>query len=424
MNAVIEKLRLDKHHRIEQFAVEMCVLWLIMFLILLRCGATLRARDKNILSSRAILSNYAITSLSDQTINVIDMYRNEESSRVFVLCRFKDPDNLPSMASDYQVYYSARAQHLGYTPDVCTVFMDSAHGYFGMYFRKSDGFKPQVVDLTVRVLTNVVPLGVNTRYHGDKSFSDYDQFRIYVNPGASGAKPVKFLEKEDFTFDDVYRVAISPDDEKDIKQKMQDDIRTMRNASNSMNEYFTRLDSMGIQVPGWPPLFMSDSFDKDAQTGSLVYDTDDVVTGGVQANWDTMTLAEGNYTELVGAKNPNKKIRKMRKARRDLDGNVITDGKDSYRLDGFEIPEHWYYKDTGSEFIVRNIANISASSPEGKITKAINDYTNAADKYYKAKVDYQFTLPIELLEAEADARNSDLLVSSNSKNSMIVWEQK
>ena len=171
-------------------------------------------------------------------------------------------------------------------------------------------------------------------------------------------------------------------DELNIRNTLDADLQKMQTDLDTISEYKTRLESLGIQVPDLPEMIAGDVI----KNNNGIWELQVSLNGGVMYEWQNHSLNNGGYIEGASADDIQSMI-------------------DSARYD-VAVPEfdtHWYYTD-GTEFI---LSQDGFSQTSTDIQNAITGYEGACNAYVADKTKYQCTDLISLLELEISYKKSN-----------------
>ena len=280
------------------------------------------------------------------------------------------------------------------------------------------GFDSQVMDMWLRIGDNIR----KTKYEEselhkiDKSFNEYDQTRILLNPGAKGVKYAPVLDNNSATIADIYKAIVATDQENAIKQSLQGKINDMQVEYNTVDEYRRRLQSLNVRVPKMPAMIEGDSFEvikneNDANTLDYNYTAGKVYPNGLMLDWRNLSLVDGGYFKAIDPSITNKEDYYLKL----VGGNV----EDEESEDVAQEEWQWAYTN-GSE-----ISDDSGIDRDRAALDAISTYENAVSKYQSLKREYQTTLQWQLLllEINSDNVNIDAQVNADNENNIVVWQQ-
>lgn len=412
-----DKFKLGPHHKMERFGVVTLVFFLCVAFVLGGSFYQFREQSKVNLDDQALYTTTFRTSLSQTQGEVVGVYGNKDNTKVYVLMKFSDSSSVTLNADNYKVFISAYQARLKREPKGVFQVLGST-GYIGVELISNGGFDSQVMDMWLRIGDNIR----KTKYEEselhkiDKSFNEYDQTRILLNPGAKGVKYAPVLDNNSATIADIYKAIVATDQENAIKQSLQGKINDMQVEYNTVDEYRRRLQSLNVRVPKMPAMIEGDSFEvikneNDANTLDYNYTAGKVYPNGLMLDWRNLSLVDGGYFKAIDPSITNKEDYYLKL----VGGNV----EDEESEDVAQEEWQWAYTN-GSE-----ISDDSGIDRDKAALDAISTYENAVSKYQSLKREYQTTLQWQLLllEINSDNVNIDAQVNADNENNIVVWQQ-
>lgn len=399
----------SRHKRMETFAVSFGILLFGILVVTVVSFGMFIQQQNNTLSSKAIYTTDFSTSKTNIPGTVVGVYASEDRTKSFILMKFDDVKSISTNANNYQVFMTGingqkRRETLKSSP-AGSVYVFGNSGYMGIYLVNNEGFPTQILDIVVRANAELVKKSDNAsnEYANDESFSNYDQFRIYANPGATDATVLKCLSNGDApAVKDLYNEAVVTNQEAAIRKDLYADLDDMITAQANIKEYTDRLTTQdGVQVPTQPDVINGDSVAK-LKDGTYAYDFKSVVPGGYNFDWQNRYVADGylkGIYEQLGdpTMTSDALFAKMNKesqiANNTMDTNI-----------------NWKLKD-GT--LVKDLNSGSNNGRYQQINADCEGLVTAWRNYYTAKDKFQRTDLGRLLDLEA---TTDLVVSSSSIN--------
>lgn len=461
--SIREKLRLDKHHKIERFGVTMSVLF-VSLLCLTIAVCVKRYNDNKVqLGDTPIYTTSFEMSLTHNEGSVIDIYRNKAGTKTAILLKFDDMSSMKTDASNYQIWVTG---YDSYYNDKVTggVYVYGRSGYMALCFYSPAGFSNQICDIILRSNENIAQSQVSSSTpKDDSSFTDYDQARIYANLGANKMTEGLFLDTEDGSLLDskrMYDEVVLLPQINSTKEELNQTLSNMEISLRQMDEYEADLKRMGMIVPERDASFKNDTITaytgesvditsssnvivnenasdsdstastsdststetssqtdtatnsdagSDVNTDLLQLHTDYVFAGGFNFDWQSYDILSDKrlYTDICG-ETPLYQY---------LNGLETIIKSDTYEL---KLPSKWVRTD-GSEF---DSSNQFLQENDEDIKSDIELLTGAYNSYYTSKVNYQRKLLKKLLEYEYDESNFASNVSINaSEDCCQVWHK-
>lgn len=407
---LMEKLKLGPHYRMERFSLLFCVMVVGILVTTVSCFVAHVQTQNTTLGEQAIYSTEFETSKTGVSGKVIDVYSSEDKAKTLLLLKFDDTKVVSTNADNYQMFLTGASveqnkQTLDGVPSG-SIYMFGNTGYMGIYLVNKDGFGPQILDLVVRCnseLQTNASEDVDEEVE-DKSFVDYDQFRVYFNPGASKAKHLDCLDGSKApSIKDFYNEAVITPQEDEIHAQLETQVNNMRVSLNQIHEYEERLETEGITVPAEPSVIAGDKVITN-DDGSYTYKPATVLPGGYDLDWQHTSVVDGFIDDLIAkTDSPNMTVDQYfammtREANGDASGNKLDTNNIEWQLNDGTL-----------------ISSLSGgkSSRYTKYMEMCNDLTNAWRTYYNQKVDYQREMLGSLLDLEV---SKDSILTSSSVN--------
>lgn len=407
---LMEKLKLGPHYRMERFSLLFCVMVVGILVTTVSCFVAHVQTQNTTLGEQAIYSTEFETSKTGVSGKVIDVYSSEDKAKTLLLLKFDDTKVVSTNADNYQMFLTGASveqnkQTLDGIPSG-SIYMFGNTGYMGVYLVNKDGFGPQILDLVVRCnseLQTNASEDVDEEVE-DKSFVDYDQFRVYFNPGASKAKHLDCLDGSKApSIKDFYNEAVITPQEDEIHAQLETQVNNMRVSLNQIHEYEERLETEGITVPAEPSVIAGDKVITN-DDGLYTYKPATVLPGGYDLDWQHKSVTDGFIKGLIEkTDSPNMTVDQYfammtREANADASGNQLDTNDIEWQLNDGTL-----------------ISSLSGgkSSRYTKYMEMCNDLTNAWRTYYNQKVDYQREMLGSLLDLEV---SKDSILTSSSVN--------
>lgn len=410
---LMEKLKLGPHYRMERFSLLFCVMVVGIFITTGLCFAAHVQTQNTTLGEQAIYSTEFETSKTGVSGKVVDVYSSKDKTKTLLLLKFDDTKVVSTNADNYQMFLTGASveqnkQTLDGVPSG-SIYMFGNTGYMGVYLVNKDGFGPQILDLVVRCNSELQTKSsedaeATGKEVEDKSFADYDQFRVYFNPGAAKAKHLDCLDGTKApSITNFYNEAVITPQEDAIHKQLKTQVNDMRVSLNQIQEYEKRLETEGVTVPAEPSVIAGDKVITN-DDGSYTYKPSTVLPGGYDLDWQHKSVTEGFIKGLIKkTDSPNMTVDQYfammtREANADASGNQLDTNDIEWQLNDGTL-----------------ISSLSGgkSSRYTKYMDMCNDLTNAWRTYYNQKVDYQREMLGSLLDLEV---SKDGILTSSSVN--------
>lgn len=406
-------LHRGSHYKMERFAVMFSVLVVCIGVVGGLCFHRDFRNQDNSIQTKAKYNEEFTTSKTDIKGKVIDVYASKDKTKAFVLFQFEDVSEVSTDANQYRSFLTAASvrgnSHTIDGKPAGSIYVFGNSGYMGVYLVNDEGFKPQVLQLTVRSLKELKTNDAqpsqsqSEQAKTDPSFAENDQFDIYANPGADDATNIACLNSNQApTVTELFNQTVGKTMEKELKEKLVEDLKEMKASLTKVNEYSARLTQQdGVQLPEPPELVAGDSIKVD-NNGTKDNQKDDkfitkfgkIAAGGYDFDWQNGHVGDGWLDKLIaktGSPNmtPEQYFSMQVKARSGDDVNSAGNLTDI----------QWMMKD-GTPLEDLNTGN-SDTGRYTDINKDCQNLVNAWQDYIRAKVQYQTTDLEKLLALDA-----------------------
>ena len=428
--------KFGSHYAIERFGVLFLTLFFALSAVVGSIGIKKFKLDHQALSGNAIYTRSFSMSQSKTNGHVHGVYSNSDHSKVFVLLSFDDLSKLSVNASDYTIYLAGATQD-GYYDEIEShptgeFYMFGNTGYAGIYLQDVSGFPSQLLSLYLCSNVNLSGQRVESTNFLDK----FDHGVVYFNPGGAYATHVNFLEMDEWDFFDMVEEIVTRHQERQIRGALFDDLSLMSKKQILIKEYMARLQELNVAIPdvgeilddsvyglaadgstddrlhyiteyggGWindadPPQGFSDD------NVVLYFDSDVVVPGGIDFDWQTGSVLNGYLKSLTGSDNPEVWSEFLANLRSSVDTHAsdFLNQLEWVRNDGSAI-----------ELSEQNVIN----QVDKDIIATIRLFETALHDYYAAKMQYEMTDLVSLLQLELDARTMFTAYTVNTNENVI-----
>lgn len=445
-----------RRHGIEFFGIMLCVLLAVLAIDTVGIFAVSASADQDYLSSAPYYSSRFITSRSQLQGDIVGFYVNPERTRCGIMVNIEDIMNMSTNALDYEVYARgfnvSKGQYVSKTQNQVSggYYVFGNTGYAMIYLVNSAGFAPQASELIVRsnktlvegqVSSDDLSASMEALKQQNTTFAKFDQYRLVINPAASGAQEVDFLDSVDGTLDVMaaYRQCVLDQEEAKIRSKLYDNIGNMNMYMNQINEYADVLGRMSIRIPALSEAIVSDTFVScpDSESGQVcdmypeaalpretvnedgtvstasypVYKPGYVYNNGVNFDWQHRTLSDGTGTDyfenlLLSGQTKVQYLQALKEAKPDRKGSSLDITKFA-KLDG-----------------TRLTANMgqSAIDEERQTYEAVQAYIKAVTNYESEKYQYQTVNMPAYLNLQYNMERSAQTFTSNLVDGAVrMW---
>ena len=459
--SIRSKLKLDKHHKIEQFGIGFCA-FALAFAFIFGHSFKVHIDNKNItLTSQAKYTQEGQFSLSGDTMNVVEVYRNNDYTKAFVLLEVANHDmsHLSTQATDYQMLMTGYNGELtGGTP-TGTIYMFGSEGYIGLYLANPTGFDSQLYDVVLRNINSPWlasskpdPDTLNADDYPGVSYMYNNQFHFYANFAGTDGVVADFLNEDSFTLDEMYACVMSNADQSAIRDQLGQSLANLNQDMIAINAWAVELQNAGISVPALPACIAGDSMTTDAtqannpmyytsamdapvtsyaelgsvtlteeQTNSDLYlVTDYVFKGGVQFNYQSVGLYDSVSSIISGIPGQPTEF--------DLSGSYddwetyrqiattsmpSVEGMFTYYANGHVLTEADAYA---------NADDVEHGAARTPYQNAIAGFEAAVAQYIADKYDYQVNvLPSYIAEKQSTENRTQGFTIRSGEDTLIIY---
>jgi hypothetical protein len=255
----------------ERFSAMFLVLVLLMGLLVGTGFRDKRRANKIVLGAAAKYTSQTQFSLSGDLFEVIDVYRNSDYTKAFILLKTSSMNNLPLDATKYQMFMTSgdRSKPLTCNP-VGGIYIFGNTGYMGLSFIDKNGFDSNLYDIIVRNYDMIVQPDTEGAQRAwgnvDISFVHHNQLKITANLAGSRAKVVPFLDADSFTLSDVYMQLVGDSGMSNLRARTNATLLSMSKAMAEINNAADKLRDRNVVVPNLPHQIANDviTMDSDA----------------------------------------------------------------------------------------------------------------------------------------------------------------
>ncbi|MGW6600528.1 hypothetical protein [Streptomyces sp. NPDC055036] len=414
--AFSRKLKLDSHHAIERFGVFFGIFAATGAIVISGSGAAAFKAERDSLSQMALYTTEFRTSKTNLDGTVDGVYTNERGSKALVMMHFNTSAQISYNAADYSAFLLGSDTSLNSEPVSTRGIKGSFHvfgstGYVGVLLDAGgESFDRQVLNLTVRAnaeLTTPEPEQSESsdKLAGDETFSKYDQWRVFFNPGASGVKKIAAFDAPTFDPAQAYYEVVLKEKETEARNALDQKLVELRTNLTQIQSYtsdlqMTKVDGLFLRPPTVPVSIVSDKVTgisaAEAKDGAstLALQTKHAVPGGFDLNWRVGNVYDGYLEVLVPAGQTYAQFfAEKRDKSSDRTGQQISDMQ-WILSDGSSLTEDYQFSDV----TMRPLLNV------------MNNLSQAYQNYAKNKSEYQSDLTLDLLRLDINLRD----VQSNS----------
>ena len=319
-NTVKEKLHFGKHQTMQRFGIIMAAFAASGAMLFVATFASAYNNTAVLEADRSMYSTQFTFSKSEQSGEVYGVYGNSDRTRALLMLKVPERGTLSMNAENYEAYITgsnpnAKLTALKYNPQGA-VYMFGTTGYMGVLLSSTEPIPGQVVALTIRASSEIAQTGRTEGFATleDESFKEYDQARIFFNPGAEGVEVLDALNDRVPDVRRVFAQSVVKNEEEAIREDLDRDLLAMKTQMSAISDYTERLTSTSfeganVEVPATPEQIAGDKIEGEdpfidsagnfVEPGTLRLSTDTVVDGGVNFDWRNGSVEEGYLAELV-----------------------------------------------------------------------------------------------------------------------------
>lgn len=428
--ALSRRLRLDSHHEIERFGVVFTILACLGVIVFAVSGAAAFERSRNLLASKALYTADFTTSKTLLDGEVDGVYVNRARDVALVMMHFDPEARISHTATDYRAFLLGSDENLStdpvQTPEVHgSLYVFGSTGYLGVLLRSSKPFESQILNLTVRAnaelsFTDQQESGAGAdELAGDVTFRRFDQWRVFLNPGASDTTTISALDAEGFNPAKAFYQVITRNQEAHARGALDAKLLEMRADLSQISAYSddlatTRVGNLSLRPPTVPPIVARDevtgasSAESDTGRSSLRLVTRSVVPGGFDLDWRAGTVYDSYLDEVV----PDGQSYVTYLAAKQAEA---TDADTQSQITGID----WILSD-GTDLTGDYATSEVAMRP---LTSVMNSLSQAYQAYYTHKREYQEALTLDLLALDIDLRDVESNTTEHDGRGFLVVYQ-
>ncbi|MBB6121585.1 hypothetical protein [Nocardiopsis algeriensis] len=419
------KLKLGPHHAIERFGVVTGVIATTFAMLLVGTLVSATANNRARLDETALYTPSFTTSRTELSGSVDGVYTNGERTRALVLMRFDSSaaGSFSTDAANYQAFLTGSNEQLD-TQALATTITGSiivfgSTGYLGVVLDSDAPFEQQIASLTLRANSELVYKEGSGRelredLKDDGSFTEFDQWRLFINPGASGTEEAESLDSERIDPAALYYELVVAEQEQEIRESMDEQLMEMRAVLNRIDEYDgemsrVNVDGVFIEPPAVPvqvdgDTVTGDPADDEAES-TLSLESAWVDPRGYDFDWRSGSVEEG-YLDAIMPPGET---------------SYVTFLGDKARAEDEENPG---FAANDMEWLLTDGSNLKeygqTSQAMEPLVNIMNNTTQAYQDYYHIKTAYQVDSYSELLELEVMLRGVDSSGSVNADEEALL----
>lgn len=435
--SVARVLKLDSHHAIERFGIIFTTMCVMAVMLLVSSGVSAISNNRAALDSKVIYTSQFTTSRTQLEGSVPGVYVSPDRTRMLVMMHFRDSTKISTLADNYQAFMTGSSMNLQQEPlkgeMTGQIVVFGSTGFLGMVVDSDRPFEQQILSLTMRANSELVyskgDSRVRSDLRNDESFISNDQWRLYVNPGASGAQVAQSLSGRTLNPSAIFYELVTKPKEDEIRTQLDDTLGTMKASLSRIAEFEDALGRTpsvdgdflvnprvptpqqallpisGDQVTGEP----ASTVTGEESESTMELETDWVGTDGFMFDWRSGSIQEGYLDDLVpqGQRYGEWMAGKLAsgRAQGDSGSNRFQSSKIEWTMtDGSLLKDHETARTPGMTDVLTLRTNLA----------------NTYDEYWKQKKAYQVDLPVQLLNMELELRGLEQTVSINSTDKALL----
>lgn len=439
----------DKHHKMERFGVLFIVLFSLLAAFFVAGYRTKKVAEKFVVTDKALYTTQAKWSLTGQEINIKNIYRNTDSTRVLLVLSMNEESmkEFSTNANDYKVFIVSAEDTGKVTHDIhgtCYVFGDT--GRIGILFSDPKSFEKGLAHILLRNEAQISSKpNVFLEFDEAKtSFENFNQIEIMANLGGNEAIKAASLDDVEIDVTKMYLECVVPDKYDEVKTECAAKLDELNTKSSLMFEQKRRLSSYGFSVPfptcllgdkltgkaentvdnpyAFTASMLSDNTSKiDTDYNSISDDTSDVMQryvanndvrlktsfvfpGGVQFDYQKSTFDNLMINSVMVDTSSYENWRSLKKA-------------ESEEYVGYT----WFSKNV--QWFLNGTEYIAGDATYDKLGKTYDDtiteYTNCVNDVIDCKKEYQKETLYKLLDFEYFAKMISKVVSINDSDNFV-----
>lgn len=402
-----------QHYTIQRFGL---LIGFVSMILLLCVGSGVYFQykyDANRLTTVASYTKEFKMSRTESAGEVVNVFSNQNRTKAFVLLKFKDITQVSANANDYQMFLgvkkvSGNKSGWSYKP-AGSIYVFGTTGYVGIYLTNEVGFESQVLELTLRGNSEIVPVTAKVvEETGQESFAKYDQARFNINPGATSVQTLDALDGDEADVAKLFEeMVLKPQDEK-IRESLKTTLTEMKAKLSAIDEYTRRAKELSIDGRSLVVPSPTDDIKGDKVTAiedKLYLDTKYVYPKGYNFTWQDSQLGQYGLLVRKDGKSLFETVRTKRAEKQDINTNTnLSDIK-------------WKLND-GTDF------NALTSDGQGlsiikEAQSVVGNVQKAWSEYQKLKEAYQTSELPKLLDLELQLENVSQNYSVNTSESVL-----
>ena len=290
-----DNLKLGSHHKMERFTIMLGTALTFLLIFAAISFFSHRSGVVETTGAQALFTDEFTFSLSGQNVTVEGVYGDENNTDVMALIKMSDSSSMSANAENYEVFVTGVDDSISYEPDVSFSLFGST-GYGIVRLQHDEPMPAEILDITIRANSSLASNSVATldEEELDGSFQEFDQGRMYINPGATGVEPIEGLAVGEDDPVKLYTGLVADKLDAEIHDRLEDEIAKIENQINRGQEYTNRLTAAGYKVPPQPWFIEGDYVDEDG-----VYHIASHLSQAHEYDYQTKTIRDGYLNQVV-----------------------------------------------------------------------------------------------------------------------------
>lgn len=458
---VAGKLKLGPHHTIERFGVIFTAISAVFLILVGSTAFSAWNSNRADLSAAALYSEGFTTSLTQQSGEVEGVYVSEDGRRALLMMELSGGSGAEEQvwsanAENYQAFLGGMSPNQ--TPAALNSTIDGnivnfgSTGYMGVVLTADEPFpeNPQILSLTMRNNAELVAGQEPSPELSGTSFAEFDQWRLFFNPGATEATTISALNGSGIDAEAIYAEVLLVDDEAEIQADLDASLQAMESDLRLINEYENELERLvaeGQQVvlPELPTAIaeverlreegvtpadiisgepMRLENEEIVQPSTLSLNSDWVDPRGWDLSWQDTSVSQGFLGELVPSNetvfsymaNKASGIPTGDAADAKTEEDQFGERRNEYNpTDDFDADDIEWILTDGTDLADRN-TDSPALAP---LRDLMNSLSERYKSYYDNKVDYQVDHQGALLDLELQLTTVESSYSVNTNEDAL-----
>lgn len=404
--AIRDRFKLGPHHKMERFIATVGVTMTFLLLFTVVAFANHRTDVKEMNTTQALFTQNFSFSLSGESGTVEGIYGNKDRTDVSTLIKLSNPGEMSMNADNYQLFITGQNK-MKQEPKVTFALFGST-GYGMVRFQHDEPIEQNILEVTIRSNENLSGRdSENTEFttdvddDRDNSYSQHDQARIYINPGAEGVEVFDGYKSGEDDPVKLYMMLVADAQDKEIHSEIKAQEKELEKLLKREKEYSSRLVSSGYVPPEQPWFIKGDYVDDDG-----VFRPAKNVTRAFVFDYWSNTIHEGYLNQVIDSMS---EYNDYMKKQSDVVTNTSTDDEWDKRLDEqmketVDMTEELERED-GSTLVLSQVETGKSSSTQVAVKESTQMLNSVWQTYIREKSTLQRTLLQKLIVLDADVQS-------------------